>query len=344
MLFDRQPGGAVLTEDALTAQFPRLRFAQLPTPLEEAPRLGAALGGVRVLIKRDDLTGLALGGNKARKLEWLVGEAKARGADCVITLGAGQSNHCRQTAAAAARAGLDCYLILSLPFHGEGQGNLLLDDLLGATIVRVESGDAVERATDDLLKRLRAEGRQPYLIPVGGSNPVGALGYVLCALELHDQLARLGATPSHVFVASGSAGTQGGLLVGARAAGDGYRIVGISPGSKAADVISRVLAVANATAEKIGLPDRFGLSDVLVDDAYTGPAYGTLTAECSAAIRLLARTEGILLDPVYAGKAMAGLIDYVRRGVIPRDSTVVFIHTGGTPALFAYAAELRGAH
>lgn len=332
----------MLTEGTLTTRFPRVRLANLPTPLEEAPRFAAAIGSARVLIKRDDLTGLAFGGNKVRKLEWLVGDARAHGADCLITIGAGQSNHCRQTAAAAARAGLASYLILTPPFHGEGQGNLLLDDLLGATIIRVESREpeAVQRAADGLIARLRAEGHQPYLIPVGGSTPVGALGYVLCALELHNQLANLGVTPSHVFVSSGSAGTQSGLLVGARAAGARYRIVGVSPGSKAPGVVSRVVEVANATAALLDLADRFSTADVLVDDRYTGPAYGTLTAECVEAIRLLARTEGILLDPVYAGKAMAGLIDGVRRGEVPRDATVVFIHTGGTPALFAYAADL----
>jgi D-cysteine desulfhydrase family pyridoxal phosphate-dependent enzyme len=332
----------MLTEAMLDARFPRIRLANLPTPLDESPRFSAALGGPRVLIKRDDLTGLALGGNKARKLEWLIGDATKQGADCVITVGAGQSNHCRQTAAAAARVGLACYLLLTPPFHGEGQGNLLLDDLLGAEIVRVDSRDAGARdaTAERLIARLRAEGRRPYFIPGGGSNAVGALGYVLCAIELRQQLVQRGVEASRVYCSSGSAGTQSGLLVGARGTGATYQIIGVSPGSKSEDVAPRVASVSNATAALLGLNDRFTAADVVVDDRYTGPAYGTLTAECEDAVRLLARTEGILLDPVYAGKAMAGLIDHVRTGAIRPNDTVVFIHTGGAPAIFAYADEL----
>jgi len=335
----------MLDEQTLNARFPRVRIANLPTPLEAVPRFGEALGGVQVWIKRDDLTGLALGGNKARKLEWLLGEALSNRCDCVITFGAGQSNHCRQTAAAAAKVGLDCYLVLYPPFHGEGQGNLLLDDLLGAQIVRVEGRDStdVQRSTDSLLDRLVAEGRRPYVIPVGGSNPVGALGYVLGAIELGQQCDELGVNLTHVFFASGSAGTQSGLVVGARAVGASYQLIGISPGGKGADVRRHVVEVSNQTAALLEMPNRFELEDVIVDDRYTGPAYGTLTPECVEAIRLLARTEGILLDPVYAGKAMAGLIDYARRGEIKQGEAVAFIHTGGTPALFAYAAELADA-
>jgi D-cysteine desulfhydrase family pyridoxal phosphate-dependent enzyme len=333
-----------LTEETLNARFPRVRVANLPTPLEDAPRLSAALGGPRILIKRDDLTGLAFGGNKTRKLEWLLGEAQAAGADCVITLGAGQSNHCRQTAAAAAKAGLVCYLILYPPFHGEGQGNLLLDDLLGATLLRVESrdGGAVKAATDDLIARLRAEGKRPYLVPVGGSTPTGALGYVLGAIELGDQLAAASIRPSRVYVSSGSAGTQSGLVVGAAGTGASYRIFGITPGDKTANLAPKVASLSNETAALLGLAARFTTSDLVVDDGYAGPAYGTLTPECAEAIRLVAQTEGVLLDPVYVGKAMAGLINHIRRGDVGRDESVVFIHTGGTPALFAYATELAG--
>jgi D-cysteine desulfhydrase family pyridoxal phosphate-dependent enzyme len=331
-----------LTEDMLNARFPRVHLATLPTPLEEAPRLSAALGGPRILIKRDDLTGLAMGGNKTRKLEWLIGEAQAEGADCVITIGAGQSNHCRQTAGAAAKAGLDCYLLLTPPFHGEGQGNLLLDDLLGATIVRVTGtdADATDVATKDLIARLRAEGRHPYLVPVGGSTPTGALGYVLCAIELGDQLASAGIEPSRVYCSSGSGGTQGGLVAGAVGVNASYQIVGVSPGAKAELRRPKILEVANQTSALLDLDRPLSLADIILDDNYTGPAYGTLTPECVEAIRLVAKTEGILLDPVYVGKAMAGLIDHIRQGQIGRDETVVFIHTGGSPALFAYSAEL----
>ena len=336
----------MLTEEALNSRFPRVRIANLPTPLEEAPRFSAALGGARVLIKRDDLTGLAFGGNKTRKLEWLIGAAKAEMADCVITFGAGQSNHCRQTAAAAVKAGMDCYLVLYPPFHGEGQGNLLLDDLLGAHVVRLDSrgSETIRLATDRLVGRLRSEGRRPYVIPVGGSTPIGALGYVLCAVELGQQLVERGIEAHRVFVSSGSAGTQSGLVVGARATQARYQIVGVSPGSKGGEVARHVVDVSNGTAELLGIPDRFSTDDIFVDDRYTGPAYGTLTKACTEAIRLLARTEGILLDPVYAGKAMAGLMDYVRRGDVGADETVVFIHTGGTPALFAYGTEVTEAN
>jgi D-cysteine desulfhydrase family pyridoxal phosphate-dependent enzyme len=333
---------ARLTEELLNARFPRVRVANLPTPLEDAPRLSAALGGLRILIKRDDLTGLALGGNKTRKLEWLLGEAQGNGADCIITLGAGQSNHCRQTVAAAAKAGLDCYLILYPPFHGEGQGNLLLDDLLGARIVRAASRDpaTVTAATDNLIAQLKAEGRHPFLVPVGGSTPTGALGYVLAAIELNDQLSARSVRPSRLYVSSGSAGTQSGLLVGAAGVGASYQVLGITPGDKRENLAPKVAQVSNETAALLGLDARFTVDDLVVDDGYGGPAYGTLTPECAEAIRLVARTEGILLDPVYAGKAMAGLIDHIRRGEIGRDESVVFVHTGGTPALFAYAAEL----
>lgn len=332
----------MLIEQTLNERFPRTRLAELPTPLEDAPRFSAALGGPRVLVKRDDLTGLALGGNKTRKLEWLIGQARAEGADCVLTIGAGQSNHCRQTAAAAAKAGLDCYLLLTPPFHGEGQGNLLLDDLLGAKPVRVDSRDPAGRdgAADHLIATLRAEGRRPYLIPAGGSTPVGALGYVLCAVELGHQLAEDGIRPSRVYFSSGSGGTHAGLEVGARANGADYGLIGVSPGGNGREIAAKVARLSDATAQLLGLDLRFADSRITVDDRYTGPAYGTLTPGCVEAVRLLACTEGILLDPVYAGKAMAALVDHARKGEIGANETVVFIHTGGTPALFAYAEEL----
>jgi D-cysteine desulfhydrase family pyridoxal phosphate-dependent enzyme len=333
----------LLTEQMLDERFPRVRLATLPTPLEDAPRFSAALGGPRVLIKRDDLTGLALGGNKVRKLEWLLGDARAKSADCVITIGAGQSNHCRQTAAAAARTGLDCYLLLTPPFKSEGQGNELLDELLGARIVRVASREpgSREAARDQLVARLKAEGRRPYFIPSGGSTPIGALGYVLCSIELGQQLADAGIAPSRVYFSSGSAGTHTGLEVGARANHASYRLVGVSDGDKGSEIAAKVARLSDETAKTLGLEARFSPAELtVVDDRYTGPAYGTPSPEGIEAIRLLARTEGILLDPVYTSKAMAGLIDHARRGEIGRDETVVFVHTGGAPALFAYAQEL----
>jgi D-cysteine desulfhydrase family pyridoxal phosphate-dependent enzyme len=335
----------MLDEGTLAARLPRCPLATLPTPIEDAPRLSAALDGPRILIKRDDLTGLAFGGNKVRKLEWLLGDALAKGADCLVTLGAGQSNHCRQTAAAAVRAGLACYLLLYPPFHGEGQANLLLDELLGAHITRLggREPEVQQRGTDDLLARLRSDGRRPYLIPVGGSNGVGSVGYVLCALELRRQLTERGLEPTHVYFSSGSAGTHAGLLVGRDVAGAAWRLVGISPGHPAAYLTPRVAEVAAETAALLHLPDAhraYAAADVQLDDSYVGPRYGTLTPECVEAVRLVARTEGLLLDPVYTGKAMAGLIAHIRRGRITSHDTVVFIHTGGTPGLFAYHEEL----
>jgi 1-aminocyclopropane-1-carboxylate deaminase/D-cysteine desulfhydrase-like pyridoxal-dependent ACC family enzyme len=265
----------------------------------------------------------------------------AQGADCLITLGAGQSNHCRQTAAAAVKAGIDSYLLLYPPFHGEGQGNLLLDDLLGAHLVRLDSRDpaVLERETERLVERLRSEGRRPYVIPVGGSNATGAVGYVLCAVELARQLAARGLDATHVYVSSGSSGTQSGLLVGRMALGASWQVVGVSPGTKGVDVAARVAEVGRACARLLGL-EGDPATDVVTDDRYVGPAYGSVTPECAEAVRLLARSEGIVLDPVYTGKAMAGLIDHVRRGTLGPSDTVVFVHTGGTPALFAYGAEL----
>lgn len=330
-----------ITEESLQARFPRYPLANLPTPLEDAPRLSAALGGPRILVKRDDLTGLALGGNKVRKLEWLLGDALAQGADGLITTGALQSNHCRQTAGAAAKAGLDCYLVLRAPFEGEGQGNVLLDELLGARLIRVADNTKVAETIDRLIADLRAEGHKPYVIPVGGSTSVGALGYVVAALELKRQLNERDLATTRVYFSSGSAGTQSGLVVGAKAAGADWKLVGVTPGGGAEGLKRQVLSLARETADRIGLGQPIAADDVIVDDRYAGPGYGQLTPECVEAIRLTAQTEGILLDPVYAGKAMVGLIDQVRRGIVGSDETIVFLHTGGTPSLFAYAEELQ---
>lgn len=332
-----------ITEEALQERFPRYSLANLPTPLEDAPRLSAALGGPRILIKRDDLTGLALGGNKVRKLEWLLGDALAQGADCLITTGALQSNHCRQTAGAAAKAGLPCYLVLRAPFEGEGQGNVLLDELLGARLIRVTDSARTAETIERLIADLRAEGRKPYLIPVGGSTSVGALGYVVAALELKRQLDERNLSATRVYFSSGSAGTQSGLIVGTKAAGATWQLVGVTPGGGAEGLRRQVLSLARETADQIGLGQPISAEEVIVDDRYVGPGYGQLTSECVEAIRLVAQTEGILLDPVYAGKAMVGLIDQARRGTVGRDETIVFLHTGGTPALFAYAEELTRA-
>jgi D-cysteine desulfhydrase family pyridoxal phosphate-dependent enzyme len=319
-------------------KLPRTRLATLPTPLEDAPRLTDALGGARVLVKRDDLTGLAFGGNKTRKLEYLIADAVAQGADTVITAGAAQSNHCRQTAAAARRAGLRCVLVLSRSEHNELQGNLLLDALLDAEI-RLDAGSTMAEVADEL----RAAGRRPYVIPVGGSNGLGALGYAQCVLELQVQLLERGQSIDYLYVSSGSGGTQGGLMLGQRMYSAPYQIVGVSPGGKAEGVRNAATRAANDGARLLGLDLTFGPDDAIVHDEFVGPGYAIPTPASNEAIRLFAQTEALIVDPVYTSKAAAALIEHVRTGRIPRDATVCFLHTGGTPALFAYHAEVAAA-
>jgi D-cysteine desulfhydrase family pyridoxal phosphate-dependent enzyme len=324
-------------------KLPRTRLAALPTPLEEAPRLTEALGGARVLVKRDDLTGLAFGGNKTRKLEYLIADALAQGADVVLTVGAAQSNHCRQTAAAARRAGLRCILVLSPSEHNELQGNLLLDALLDAEVRMVERGRGTTEAMVEIAEEERRRGARPYLIPGGGSNGLGSLGYVQCVLELQTQLLERGAGIDYLYLSSGSGGTQGGLVLGAKMFSQDYRIVGVSPGGPADGVRASCLRAASEGARLLGLATAPVASDFVVHDEYVGPGYAVPTEASNEAIRLFAETEGLIIDPVYTAKAAAGLIDHVRSRRIPRDATVVFLHTGGTPALFAYHAEVAAA-
>jgi D-cysteine desulfhydrase family pyridoxal phosphate-dependent enzyme len=319
----------------------RFHLAYLPTPLEPLERLGPALGGPCLWIKRDDQTGLATGGNKTRKLELLVADALAQGAGVVLTVGAAQSNHCRQTAAAAARAGLDCVLVLrgEAPPHSQWTGNLLLDHLLGARIRWAGKEDplaVLEAAAGDE----RAAGRAPYVIPYGGSNAVGAAAYAVAFAELWDQMAAQGLHFDRVVFASSSGGTQAGLVVGAMAHGYSGQVLGISVDKTGGHLRQTVTALLAPTAVRLGLDLNPDSSDVSIDDRHVGGGYGILTAAEREAIRMLARSEGILLDPVYTGKAMAGLIDLIRRGEIGADETVLFWHTGGMPALFAYAHDL----
>jgi D-cysteine desulfhydrase family pyridoxal phosphate-dependent enzyme len=323
----------------LTSAVPRVRLAQLPTPLEELPRLSRALGGPRLLVKRDDLTGLAGGGNKARKLEFSVGEALRQGADGLVTLGAVQSNHARQTAAAAARCGLRSTLVLGGRPPAEENGNLLLDRLLGAEVLF--SGERPrEEVAARVLAEQRAAGRRPFLIPVGASDEVGAAGFVAAAEELADQLRAQRLDVDRVVVASSSFGTQAGLCLGARALGLGAQIAGIAIDSRRDELRSGVADLARRTAHRLGLDAEVAAEDVVGFDAYLGGGYAVLGEPEREAILLAAREEGLLLDPVYTGRAMAGLVDLVRRGEIGRRETVLFWHTGGTPALHAYAGEL----
>jgi len=317
---------------------PRLHFAHLPTPVEALPRLSAHLGGPSLLVKRDDQTGLAFGGNKTRKLEFLVADAQARGADLLITGGAAQSNHCRQTAAAAAKFGLACTLVLTGEPPAQPSANLLLDLLLNATLVWT-SPDARDETMRRVEEEARAAGHTPYLIPYGGSNAIGALGYVFAMEELLRQDVR----PDWIVVASSSGGTQAGLTVGARLFGYEGRILGVSIDKPEVELSRDIVAdLATRTARQLGEDITFTQADILVNDSYLGQGYGVLSQREIEAIQLFARTEGLLLDPVYTGRAAAGLIDLIRQGFFKPDETVLFWHTGGTPALFAdkYAPKL----
>ncbi len=322
-------------------QIPRVPLVYEPTPLHLLGRLSAALGGVQVWCKRDDLTRLALGGNKLRKLEFLLQDALAQGADTVITTGAVQSNHARLTAAAAASLGLRTILVLGEPYVGPVQGNLLLDELVGAE-VRLRSWaswDEAAQLLEEVAAEVRAGGRRPYIVPMGGTNALGVLGYVLAAREIAQQMA--GHPPRAVLCASSSGGTQAGLLLGQRLFHLPFEVIGIAVGHPAARVAPRVAAVATAAAALLDtepVPE----SAVLIRDEYIGPGYGQLDAATVAAIRTVAELEGILLDPVYTGKAMAGLLDMARRGQWKAGEAIVFLHTGGTPALFAYWDALAG--
>ena len=337
---------------SLLDRFPRRIYTPEPTPLEPLDRLSASLGGPRIWIKRDDLLGLTQGGNKTRKLEFLIADALAQGADTLITVGGVQSNHCRLTLAAAVREGLACELILeedpgpdgtALP-GGVGanppayDGNFLLFDLLGAERVTVlANGADLLAAAEARAAELRASGRSVYVIPVGGSSPIGALGYVAGAQELLGQLAGMGLSPAALIAPSGSAGMQSGLIVGCQAAGSGLPVIGVnvSRGREAQEARVRGL-VAELTA-LLGLPTVPGRQIVALGD-WVGAGYTLPTDAMRAAVRLFARTEGILLDPVYTGKAAAGMIDLIRRGDFADASDLVFLHSGGIPGLYSRAA------
>jgi D-cysteine desulfhydrase family pyridoxal phosphate-dependent enzyme len=323
-------------------RLPRLKLAALPTPLEEAPSLSAYLGGPRIMVKRDDITGLALGGNKVRKAEYLMGEAVDRGCDVVITVGAVQSNHARVTAAAARRLGIDAILVLRGEEAAPRQGNLLLDAIFGADIRVVNTDDdfVLMGVVEDVARDLRRQGRNPYVIPLGGATGVGTAAFVNAGLELLDQLNGRGIRADAIVHASSSGGTQAGLYVATKVTQSGIRVIGVSPGPSRETVTGRVLGLTEELIDLLGLDWRPHPDDIVATDEYAGEPAGEPAAACLDAIRLVARTEGILLDPIYTGRAMAGLIDMVRRGQFAPDQTVVFWHTGGQPALFAYARWL----
>ena len=330
------------------AKFPRLRITHSPTPLEPMKRLSDALGGPNLWIKRDDCTGLASGGNKTRKLEYLMAEALQQGADAVITQGATQSNHARQTVAIAAKLGLQSHIILEdrtgYTFDDyKHSGNVFLDHLYGASVSEVPLDTDMNKAMARLADELRAKGRKPYIIPGGGSNPVGALGYVTCALELMDQANNMGLAVDHLVHATGSAGTQAGLVVGMYGARSQIPVLGIGVRAAKAPQEERVFGLARETAELLGVPGSVLRENVIANCDYVGPGYGLPTPGMIEAVTMLARLEGILLDPVYSGKGMAGLIDLCRRGHFKKGQNVVFLHTGGSVALYGYMHAFKEA-
>lgn len=323
-------------------RLPRRQLGFFPTPVVEARRLSDRLGGPRILMKRDDLTGLALGGNKVRKLEFFVGEALARGCGTLVTGGAAQSNHCRQTAAAAAACGLGCHLVLGGEAPDVPGGNLLLDVLLGAEIHwtgPLRKGEKIP----EIAAGLAGAGGRPYVVPYGGSGTLGAAGFVDAVGELCRQADALGASPTHVIFPSSSGGTHAGLMVGRAAYRQPFQLVGIGIDKEGIGEESprdRVLRLARETAALIGLGQEFSARDVILREEFLGGGYGVVGEAERGAIRLVAETEGVLLDPVYTGRAMAGLIAMIRAGELTRSDTVVFWHTGGAPALFPHAREL----
>jgi D-cysteine desulfhydrase family pyridoxal phosphate-dependent enzyme len=321
-------------------QYPkRVSLAHLPTAVERLERLSSHLGGPDILIKRDDQTGLATGGNKTRKLEFLVAEALAQGCDALITTGAPQSNHCRQTAAAAAHFGLGCSLVLRGEAPLKATGNLQLDELLGARIYWTGERKSSE-VIQEVVRELQTLGRKPYIIPLGGSNVVGATGYVQAMRELMEQLIAKSLNVDFIVFASSSGGTQAGIVLGAHIYGFNGKVYGISVDHPADILATQVGALTTATATHLGL-QQISLGDkILVNDDYLGEGYAQVGEIEREAIRLVARQEGILLDPVYTGRAMGGLIDLIRWGAFTRGQTVLFWHTGGTAALPAFADKL----
>ena len=326
---------------------PRRRYTHGPTPIEFLPRLTAALAGPNIYVKRDDLLGLTAGGNKTRKLEFLMAEAIALQADTIVTAGGVQSNHCRLTLSASVREGLQCRLVLveHVPgsFAPEATGNNLLFRLLGAEHLTVVAGgtDSIS-AMKGIAAEVVATGGRPYIIEGGGSSPLGTLGYVSCAEEILAQLQEMSLPISHVVCASGSGGTQAGLVAGFVGNQSGISVTGISVSANKGEQEKRVLDLANETSALAGGTVAVRKDEVVVLDEFVGAGYALPSPEMTAAVQLIARTEGILLDPVYTGKAAAGLIDMVRRGVFEKGSNVLFVHTGGSPAIYIDPVAVLG--
>ncbi|MFP1742328.1 D-cysteine desulfhydrase [Lonsdalea quercina] len=324
------------------ARFPRLSLGHFPTPLEPLSALTAYLNGPTIYIKRDDATGLATGGNKTRKLEFLLAEALQQEADIILTQGATQSNHVRQTIAAAAKLGLKTKVLLEKRVEDYGEpyqrsGNILLDNLLGGEIVdHLPAGTDMQQALESLADELRREGHRPYVIPGGGSNVTGALGYVACAEELLFQSSQQRLRIDHIVHASGSSGTQAGLVAGLTAVRSGIPVLGISVRAPKEKQEENVYRLAQQIWQRLGIDEALPRAAVQANSDYVGKGYGIPNEGTREALQLLARLEGILLDPVYSGKGMAGLIDLIRKGHFKKGEQVVFIHTGGSAGLFGY--------
>ena len=323
------------------AKFPRIALGHLPTPLEPMDRLSEHLGGPRIWVKRDDCTGLSSGGNKTRKLEYLMADAVGQGADTIITQGATQSNHARQTTAAAAKLGMECHILLEDRTGSNDanyilNGNVLLDRLHGASVSKRPGGADMNAEMETLAQGLLGQGKTPYIIPGGGSNPIGALGYVNCARELVEQADGAGLKIDAMVHATGSSGTQAGLVAGLAALKSDIHLLGIGVRAPQEKQEAMVFDLAERTAAHMGTGVTVARDEVRANCDYVGPGYGMPTPGMVAAIKLLARTEGLLFDPVYSGKGLDGLIDQVRRGYFDGMENVVFLHTGGSAALFGY--------
>jgi len=324
------------------SRYPRLHFAHLPTPLEPMERISRELGGPNLWIKRDDCTGLSSGGNKTRKLEFLMADAVTQGADTIITQGATQSNHARQTCAIAAKLDFACHILLEdrTGYHDEAyvhNGNVLLDQLHGASVALRPADSDMNAEMEQLAQQLRDDGKKPYIIPGGGSNEIGALGYVNAALELIHQANERSLRIDHLLHATGSAGTQAGLVVGMEAMNSGIPVYGVSVRAPKQKQEENVHGLAQRTLDFMGLsPDLVPREKVVANSDYVGDGYGLPTNSMVEAVKMLATYEGILLDPVYSGKGFAGLIDLIRKGHFKKNENVVFLHTGGSVSLFAY--------
>lgn len=323
------------------SRFPRIRFAHLSTPLEPMANLSKLLGGPNLWIKRDDCTGLAGGGNKTRKLEFLMGDAVQKGADTIITQGATQSNHARQTAAIATKMGMECHILLedrtgSKDIEYNYNGNVLLDQLFGASLSQFPADTDMNKAMAELAEKLKAQGKKPYIIPGGGSNVVGALGYVNAALEILGQANDMGLRIDKVVHATGSTGTQAGLVTGFVASNSLIPVLGIGVRAAREAQEANVFKLAEQTAIHLGIEGVVKREHVVANCDYVGAGYGLPTPGGIEAIELFARTESILLDPVYSAKGAAGLIDLIRKGYFKKDDNIVFVHTGGSQALFGY--------